>query len=39
MRGAWLLDTKFHGAKITEEQLESRRSLEQLDFDYHVYEM
>lgn len=39
MQGAWLLDTKFHGAKITEEQLKSRRSLGQLDFDYHAFEI
>ncbi|MFH1941862.1 MAG: pentapeptide repeat-containing protein [bacterium] len=39
MRGAWLLDTKFIGAKIGEEQLKSRRNLGQLDFDYYAYEI
>lgn len=39
MQGAWLLDTKFYGAKITEEQLKSRRNLGQLDFDYLAYEI
>ena len=37
--GAWLLDTKFFDAKITEEQLHRRRNLGQLDFDYHAYEI
>jgi uncharacterized protein YjbI with pentapeptide repeats len=39
MQGAWLLETKFYGAKITEEQLKSRRNLGQLDFDYLAYEI
>jgi uncharacterized protein YjbI with pentapeptide repeats len=37
--GAWLLDTKFQEAKITREQLATRRKLGQLDFDYHAYEI
>ena len=39
MTGAWLLDTKFYGAKVKEEQLRTRRKLGQLDFDYRAYEM
>ncbi len=39
MNGAWLLDTKFYGAKIKEEQLRTRRKLGQLDFDYRAYSM
>jgi uncharacterized protein YjbI with pentapeptide repeats len=38
MNGAWLLYTRFHGSNVTEQQLESRRNLEQMDFDYHAYE-
>ena len=38
LEGAWLLYTNLHGAKITEEQLRSRRNLGQMDFDYHAYE-
>jgi uncharacterized protein YjbI with pentapeptide repeats len=37
LQGAWLLDTKFYGAKVMEEQLHKRRNLGQLDFDYHAY--
>ena len=37
--GAWLLDTRFYDAKVTEEQLHRRRNLGQLDFDYHAYEI
>lgn len=36
--GAWLLYTNLHEAKVTEEQLKSRRNLGQMDFDYHAYE-
>ena len=36
---AWMLDTKFQNAKITEEQLRARRNLGQLDFDYHAFEI
>ncbi len=36
---AWMLDTKFQNAKITEEQLRTRRALGQLDFDYHAFEI
>lgn len=39
MTGAWLLYTKFRGTRITEAQLNSRRNLGQLDFDYHAYEL
>ena len=39
LEGAWLLYTKLHDAKITEEQLKSRRNFGQLDFDYHAYEL
>lgn len=39
MEGAWLMDTKFHKAKVTEAQLESRRNLGQLDFAYYAFEI
>ncbi len=39
MRGAWLIDTKFYDAKVTQQQLKSRRNLGQLDFDYHAFEL
>ncbi len=39
LQGAWLLDTLFYDAKITETQLKQRRSLGQLDFDYHAFEI
>lgn len=38
-KGAWLWNTKFLRAKIDEEQLQDRRSLGQLDFDYRAYEL
>lgn len=38
MKGAWLLDTKFYDAAVTEEQLRMRQNRGQLDFDYHAYE-
>ena len=38
-KGAWLLDTIFHDAIVTEEQLKCRRNLGQLDFDYHAFEI
>ncbi|MFO7889190.1 MAG: pentapeptide repeat-containing protein [bacterium] len=39
MNEAWLLDTKFYESKVTEEQLKSRMNIEQMDFDYHAYEL
>lgn len=39
LESAWMLDTKFHDAIISEEQLHSRRALGQLDFDYHAFEL
>jgi hypothetical protein len=39
MQDAWLLDTKFYNSKITEKQLNSRRNLGQLDFDYRAFEI
>lgn len=39
IQGAWLLDTKFHFAIVTEAQLQLRRNLGQMDFDYHAYEI
>jgi len=39
LSGAWLLGTKFHFAKVTEVQLQSRRNLGQMDFDYHAFEI
>lgn len=39
MKEAWLLDTKFHESKVTEEQLKSRMNIKQMDFDYHAYEL
>jgi uncharacterized protein YjbI with pentapeptide repeats len=39
LSGAWLLDTKFQKARVTKKQLQSRRNLGQLDFDYHAYEI
>ena len=39
MKEAWLLDTKFYGAKVTEEQLKSRMNIKQMDFDYHAFEL
>lgn len=39
LTGVWLLDTKMYRAIVTLDQLESRRKLGQLDFDYHAYEI
>ena len=39
LTGAWLLYTKFSEARVTEDQLNSRRNLGQLDFDYHAFEL
>ncbi|OVE80375.1 hypothetical protein BVY01_00420 [bacterium I07] len=39
MTRVWLLNTKFHQAKISSNQLDSRRCLGQLDFDYHAFEI
>jgi len=39
LQGAWLLDTVFTGANITQNQLDLRRKLGQLDFDYHAYKL
>ena len=37
LSGAWLWDTVMKNANVTEEQLQARRNLDQMDFDYHAY--
>jgi uncharacterized protein YjbI with pentapeptide repeats len=39
MKEAWLLDTKFHESKVSENQLKNRMNIKQMDFDYHAYEI
>jgi uncharacterized protein YjbI with pentapeptide repeats len=39
MENAWLWDTCFYGANVSKQQLNSRRNLGQLDFDYHAYRL
>ena len=38
LTGAWLFDTRLTGAAVNLEQLAARRSIGQLDLDYHAYE-
>ncbi len=39
LQNAWFLDTRLTGARISPEQLKTRRNLGQLDFDYHAFEL